>query len=177
MKSSLVALLILAACSSHVPEKKVSQSTDQKTKTYRSLANAKPQSCYERIYTSEHMKKNRKQVLSSMQVSFYHDEYSKFPIVGISATTRSGMTPKRLVSGGGCYEKIGQSISCGVDADGGNFVVHLQKDSLLLTSKDGFRLEDADWKGEWDMAPMIYLEGGKDNGEYRLYKVPLHRCK
>lgn len=177
MKSSLLALLFLAACSSHVPEKKVSQTSEKKTKTYRSLANIKPYACFERIYTAEHMKKNRKQILNSIQVALYKDEYSQFPIVGISATTRAGVTPKRLGSGGGCFEKSGQAITCGVDADGGTFVVDLQKDSLLLTTKDGFRLEDADWKGEWDEAPVIFLEGGKDNGVYRLYQVPLKRCK
>lgn len=174
MKSSLLALFLLGACASHLPETKIVKKVETK-KTYRSLANTKPSTCFERVYTKDHLKKNPRQILESIRVATL-ESYGTTNVV-VWGTTRKGITPRNLVDAGGCMNVSSRGADCGIDADGGNFTLKFEKDSLLLSTAQGFRLSDADWTGDEIDAPIILIEPGKANGVYRLYKAPLHRCQ
>ena len=141
--------------------------------------------CFERKYTSDHLRRNPKQHLSSMYILVTHmrDSYSDGGTYDWVNGTVVGASKNEyyMNDNAGCVYKADGSISCNIECDGGAFEVYPQSDSVLFqVAKDYYfplyrRGTDQETAGREDV--LHFSSDDRDNAVYKLYPVEVKKCE
>jgi len=128
-------------------------------------------SCFQRFYSDSHLASHPVQKVEAIQLSHFSAESRAMPDsemnLRIAVRLRGRSTWQTPVI---CRPK-GNSLSCGVECDGGRFdVVVKNHSSILITGGTDLYFSDCDAK------PRI-LERAPDDKVFMLHQQPLSNCR
>jgi hypothetical protein len=133
--------------------------------------------CYARTYSTEHLKKHPQQKVTEVgfRLAYYRHAPDDFFPRGqrnyyFAMLAKQRGSDKVLTAMGECGPN-GNRISCGVECDGGGVSVARRPDDRILISLDRIRMSAG-----CDDEEAIDLEGGADDREFLLSRVPDSEC-
>jgi hypothetical protein len=125
--------------------------------------------CYERVYDKAYLRKHRKQDVNKIRLQLGVGKGLEGPFELLDRVD-AGFRKKPIYRGTlvDCKTK-GVELSCGIEGDGGNFVVTDRGDnSLRITNSNYMRF------GDGVTAITIKAEG--EHREFRLYRISETSC-
>ncbi|MEM7056831.1 MAG: hypothetical protein AAF557_04530 [Pseudomonadota bacterium] len=128
--------------------------------------------CYRRVYSEDHLRKNPAQVVSSIEVRFTEgiearQAFARVIFKGSSKVWTNGLycSKDRLA------EDPGATMRCGVECDGGTFTVRPKSsNAIYLTTKGGFNVGGACPEGD-DVLIRLVTDEGAEKTVFRLDKL------
>lgn len=139
-------------------------------------------SCYERVYSKDHMAKHPKQRVSHIRVEHFpnlfgthgpdgkvrFDEKTGEVAFGIKVHFRG--SSEEFSDGGVCYPKKGY-LRCQIECDGGGFEIkHRDANSILIYNTRGFAVSGCG--GE----ERAFISTKSDDKVFRLNRLPASKC-
>lgn len=128
--------------------------------------------CYARTYSAEHLKKHPQQKVTEVgfRLAYYRHEPDEFFPKGqrnyyFAMLAKQRGSSKTLTAMGECGPD-GNSISCGVECDGGGITVARRPGDKILISLGRIRMSAG-----CDEEDAVDLEGGADDREFLLSRV------
>ncbi len=134
--------------------------------------------CWQRSYSEAHLAGHKDQMVTEMTFGMIYRaadaEYSEQVAFGMDVTLRDGRSGQ---AGGPCYEN-GNAIECGVECDGGGFVLEKRADgNLLLDLEQRGYVRVLGECSSGDEEASFDLEAGKDDKQFLLHKTDAKICK
>lgn len=139
-------------------------------------------SCYERVYSSEHLEKHKTQSVTSIRFDHFpttfgtYDENNRIAFdpgnaeVYFTVSARFRGSGKSFTNSGICTPR-GQDYRCQIECDGGGFVLKDKSSgSILLINKSGFAVSGCDAEAH------RWLDPEPDDKVFRLDRVAAEAC-
>ncbi len=131
---------------------------------------AKADSCYQRIYTADHLIKHPTQKVEAIQLSHFVQDSAQMPgaemVLRLAVRLRGQYTWHTPAL---CTQR-GAKLSCGIECDGGRFdVVARTNSSILITGGSDIYFNDCD-------ASERVLQRAPDDKAFLLHRMPLSNC-
>ena len=125
--------------------------------------------CYERVYDKAYLRKHRKQDVSKIRLQLGVGKGLDGPFELLDRVD-AGFRKKPIYRGNlvGC-KTDGDGLSCGIEGDGGTFVVTDRGDNSLRIANSSYMRF-----GDGDTATTIKARG--EHREFRLYRISETAC-
>lgn len=148
--------------------------------------------CFGRTYDAAHLRKHPKQRVTSFHLfrDFTPDPNKEVPqetrekviaedgegSLEIMAYVRFRDRPGLFFNGLGCNKGINGGVRCGIECDGGGFMLKEAGDSLLLENQ-GFVVIGGCGASEDEADQADYVKPGADDKAFRLDRKPVAECR
>lgn len=163
-------------------------------KDFAKLFEAEKEACFGRVYDKAHLAAHPQQKVTSIHVFRSLDDrkeaenwtpgrrqeqielFKSDKTVGVDAYVTFRDRKGYFYNSLSCHDSSDEGVMCGIDCDGGSFVLKPGNAGSIMLQNNGFVLIGGCGE-EIEQAAQVYFQPGKDDKVFRLDKKPVDACR